>query len=389
MLSHSRISHGLVLIVDPRQRLVITVPAATVAPLPYFPVVLTAASLPTELTNNTYGRSDGGDLAFAAGLGTGNSVASIGAQIPCEVVSAVFGVTPSAEIHVQVPSVAATGTLTYIWVLYGNSGQTAQPAVGSTYGSQAVWNEGGTQNFSGVWHLNQAGTNPQVLDSTANANNSSAQVWTPTSSGAFGSGGVFSSSTYISIPTSTSLQSNHVTLGAWFNLASSGYRTLLGVPANTAPWTSPYASTLLRINATTQFEADVSIGSVHDALTATVSAFSLSTWHHACMTFDGSNISFYLDGAHISDAAYAGVISYSGTSPLVIGADYSASPYGDHFNGTLDEARTSVLARSGSWIAAEFANQSVPGTFIAPPTGQGPLSLLTSFMPWIFNTEDI
>ena len=125
------------------QRLVITVPSGTVAALSYFSVVLSSSSLPTELTANTYGRSDGGDLAFAADLGVGNSLSSIGAQIPCEVVSAVFGGSPSAEIHVQVPSIAATGTLTYIWVLYGNSGQDRtqrqpRPMAAKLYGMKTV-----------------------------------------------------------------------------------------------------------------------------------------------------------------------------------------------------------------------------------------------------------
>ena len=97
--------------------------------------------------------SDGGDLAFAADLGLGNTLSSIGSQVPCEVVAATFGGSPVAEIHVQVPSVAATGTLTYIWLLYDNPAQTSQPAASGTYGSQKVWNENGTQNYSGVWHL--------------------------------------------------------------------------------------------------------------------------------------------------------------------------------------------------------------------------------------------
>ena len=45
----------------------------------------------------------------------------------------------------------------------------------------------------------------------------------------------------------------------------------------------------------------------------------------------------------------------------------------------MDEVRIAAVARSASWIAADYASQNAPGTFIQPPAGQGPLSTLASY----------
>lgn len=342
------------------QQLAITVPAATVAPLPYFPVVLTAASLPTELTNNTYGRSDGGDLAFAADLGVGNSVSSIGAQIPCEVVSAVFGVTPSAEIHVQVPSVAATGTLTYIWVLYGNSGQTAQPAAGTTYGSQKVWNENGTQNFAGVYHLNEAGTNPTTYDSTSNTANSTSQTWTPTAGGQFGRGGSFNGSQTIALPTSSFPANNNFTVSLWANQPTGlGYESA---------WADTSTYRTLGTSSGNSF-AQTSGG----AKTCTGASITIGMHHLAMVKSSTAGLILYTDSVATTNS--------TATGNSAVGAAHSIGsqpPNLLYFNGTIDEVRLASAVRSASWIAAEYANQSAPGTFIAA-SGSALSTISTTF----------
>lgn len=359
------------------QRLVITVPTGTVSALPYFPVALTASSLPTELTNNTYGRSDGGDLAFAADLGVGNSVLSIGAQLPCEVVSAAFGGTPSAEIHTQVPSVAATGTLTYIWVLYGNSGQTTQPAATSTYGSQAVWKENGTQNFAGVWHLQGTGTPASWADSTSNGVTGTNHGATATT-GAIGGGAAFASasSQYIDCGNNSlfNFTTSNFTLSSWVNpISFSGGPIILcrGL-YNTDGW-------YLQLNA-----ANTAFTSTTSPSTAT-GEVSTGAWH---------NLQYSRSGTGVPAAYYDGVVqSVSGnfanpvtsTRTLKFGAYDTPSNF---LNGSLDEIRISSVARNASWLKAEYSNGSAPGTFIAPPGGQGPIALAStggaSAIPWLW-----
>ena len=345
------------------QRLAITVPTGTTAALSYFSVVLTAASLPTELTNNTYGRSDGGDLAFAADLGAGNSVSSIGAQLPCEVVSASFGGSPSAEIHVQVPSVAATGTLTYIWVLYGNSGQTAQPAVSSTYGSQAVWNENGTQNYQGVWHLGN-GTTLSTADSTSQANNGQTSGNLPTASaaGIFGGAANFSGSGQY-IHTTNTVNVYPGTFSVWAKSASTTVASYTGLLSNyyggshngwaleVYPGSTDYNCYYFNNSAN---YANGESGSGFGALT--------TSWTLLHGVITSSGLSLYYNGAFIRTVSWSGTATpCTSTYPAYIG---SLSNIAGLFAGLMDEGRISAVVRSASWIAAEYANQSAPGTFI-------------------------
>ena len=354
------------------QRLVITVPSGTTTTLSYFPIVLTASSLPTELTNNTYGRSDGGDLAFAADLGVGNSTSSIGAQIPCEVVSAVFGGSPAAEIHVQVPSVAATGTLTYIWVLYGNAGQTAQPAASSTYGSQAVWNENGTQNYQAVWHFGTPST-LSIADSTSNAVSATNHGVTATT-GAYGGGANFDGSSYIDTANFAD-NLTAMTVSAWLNYSSvaSANRIAIAKLINFASgegWC--FGSSADKFTGFVQTS-----GSVYQQTEANAT-IAISTWYYVVWTKTSnatSGFSLYINSgapASVTNSGAGTVSSFTNSDNVRLGTDQAADYY---LVGLGDEFRIASVARSASWIAAEYSNQSAPGTFIAPPGGQGPLSL--------------
>lgn len=128
--------------------------AAVDATLTDFPVLLTAANLPsTMFSGGTPADNGGGDVRFS-------SDAAGATQLPCEVVSFVTGGSPSAEVWVKVPTVATGGTTIYVW--WGNTGQT-QPIVSDTYGRNAVWS-----TRRAVWHLGQdpSGSAPQMVDST-------------------------------------------------------------------------------------------------------------------------------------------------------------------------------------------------------------------------------
>jgi Concanavalin A-like lectin/glucanases superfamily len=338
------------------QQLVITVPSGTVAPLPYFPVVLTAASLPTELTDNTYGRSDGGDLAFAADLGLGNSISSIGSQIPCEVVSAVFGVTPGAEIHVQVPSIAATGTLTYIWVLYGNSGQTAQPGAGTTYGSQKVWLENGTQSYQGVWHLQGTGTPVSFADSTANG-------YTATNSGLTSTAGQIGTGIYTDHTSSGYAQASGLENISWASGTVTWWGNLADV-YNAGVWRCPWGISGANLQATLYSDNHWYVGwnaSGDQRVNAAASSVNAptGTWVCYALQWSSSGTTFTMNGGTS--------IGSNSTPPVPVGA---AVPFrigfigaGSNFVGSVDELRASSVLRSPSWIAAEYSNQFAPGTF--------------------------
>lgn len=76
------------------------------------------------------------------------------------------------NVSLYLPSDTFSGVDSEFVVLWGSDNNT-EPAAGSTYGSQAVWDG----NYVGVWHMNNdpSGAAPQLLDSTANGNNGTSE----------------------------------------------------------------------------------------------------------------------------------------------------------------------------------------------------------------------
>ena len=352
------------------QRLAITVPAATVAPVSYFPVVLTAASLPTELTNNSYGRSDGGDLAFAADLGVGNSLSSIGAQIPCEVVAAVFGGSPSAEIHVQVPSVAATGTLTYIWCLYGNPGQMAQPAASSTYGAQKVWLENGVQNYQAVLHLADCGTGT-IHDSTVNGNSLTNHGIT-NGVGVLGSGGYVTGSAYAAATSSINLPiapTAQWKMSFWVNFSAPPATNVCFIDMVSDSENGNGGRRGILSNLGAYFwgnNADYRLGGTYAA----------GVYKTDMQSSGGSStptITAYQNGTLVGSGVPSNALATTSMPALSIAIHHFAS----FSNTTFSEVRVESTVRSASWIAAEYANQFAPSTFILPSGSPLPITSTT------------
>ena len=73
-----------------------------------------------------------------------------------------------------------------------------------------------------------------------------------------------------------------------------------------------------------------------------------TNWHHFAMAFDGSNVRLYVDGNLVATQPFTNGISIHSDRDLLVGKD----PWGNAFNGTLDEVR--IYARGLS--AAEIQN---------------------------------
>ena len=65
---------------------------------------------------------------------------------------------------------------------------------------------------------------------------------------------------------------------------------------------------------------------------------STDIWYHLAMTYDGSDLTLYIDGDHDSSVSATGAVKWSGTTPnLYIGSTYTAG--GAKFKGLIDEVR--------------------------------------------------
>ena len=87
------------------------------------------------------------------------------------------------------------------------------------------------------------------------------------------------------------------------------------------------------------------------------SALPVGVWSHLAMTYDGSDLRLYVNGVQVSTSPRTGPIGTS-ASPLWIGGN---SPYGEYFNGRIDEVRVYRTALSQAEIQTDMANPVTPG----------------------------
>ncbi len=87
-----------------------------------------------------------------------------------------------------------------------------------------------------------------------------------------------------------------------------------------------------------------------------------NAWHAVAAAYDGTRMRVYLDGAEIPTAPSITLAAV--TSPLQIGF----SALGEHFLGTIDEARIHSAALSADAIGTSYANQSAPDQFVKVET---------------------
>ena len=162
---------------------------------------------------------------------------------------------------------------------------------------------------------------------------------------------------FVAIADSTVLRPNNISISAWFKMNSfAASSTIICKPYSGPPWTSPFLSFMIRVNNSTTIEFDVGNGSTYSGYSQTVTAMTAGTWYHAAMTYNGTTVTSYHNGAlKGTNATVAGNIGYT-AKPVLIGADYGASPALDYFNGSISDVR--IYSRSLAAVEIESIYKS-------------------------------
>jgi hypothetical protein len=139
-----------------------------------------------------------------------------------------------------------------------------------------------------------------------------------------------------------------VTISTWINLASlpslGQFYTIAQVGSGTQ---SPYIYYILNYEnngGTLQLNFNRSQACVQNNPQRYSVAFTTGTWHHIVMTYDGTNVTGYVDGLQVSQQAESG--NGTNCSPdgwSAFGSGYSGGPL-NGFDGTIDE--TGVWGRA-------------------------------------------
>lgn len=144
---------------------------------------------------------------------------------------------------------------------------------------------------------------------------------------------------YININDATILEpSTNITIEAAFRMSSKSlYNTIVVKPVNGPPWSSPYASYMLRVQ-TAELQIGMALDNVWQFANHTFN-YATNTFYHVAYTYNISgNKAFYLNGSSVTlsndTIGSATSITY-GTPPLLIGAGYGSSPVGEFFSGNI------------------------------------------------------
>ena len=208
------------------------------------------------------------------------------------------------------------------------------------------------------------GTGTTVTDLSGNGNNGTVSNTTWATAGKFGKALTFNgSSSRVTIPDSASLHlTTGMTLEAWVNPSSvsSAWKDVIYKGG-----TDNYL-----LEGTTNHSSVPGGGATingADIITFGTAPLATSTWTHLAETYDGSTLSFYVNGVQVATQAVAGSILTSAT-PLQIGSD---STFGQYFAGTIDEVRVYNVALNQAQIQADMGTPvagggSLPGASLSP-----------------------
>jgi hypothetical protein len=161
------------------------------------------------------------------------------------------------------------------------------------------------------------------------------------------------SSQYVSVPYDSALNPAQFTVEAWAKpTGGSQYRSLLSSMEDAGGGAS-WRGYWLGINPSNKWEAEVSqSGGPVTALTSP-GTVSTSTWTHLCLTYDGTTMTFYVDGVLVGSQT----TSYRQVSgvPLAIATGlYNGSTASELFPGSVDEVTVYGSALSQARIQAHY-----------------------------------
>jgi hypothetical protein len=194
-------------------------------------------------------------------------------------------------------------------------------------------------------------------DLSGNANNGTLTNG-PTFNSVNGGSIVFDGSDdYISIPDASSIKpATQLTMEATFRMTTKNtFNTILCKPATNAPWTSPFLSYMLRVQAAS-LQIALNRNSTYLFIDHSFD-YLINTNYHVTFNIDMTTgaYRYFLNGNLVlnSTITSGGSISY-GTQPCLIGAGFGSSPVGELFTGNIYNAKIYNRVLSDSEVVQNY-----------------------------------
>jgi len=257
---------------------------------------------------------------------------------------------------VKIPRLYATFQTT-ITLVYGNSAITADQSVTQT------WND----DYEAVLHLQESGTgsiDDEYQDATANdhdgtggglAGGGATPARTPSrTAGKFGFAQDFddASQQIIRLDPVTDAAWTAVTVEAWVYPHDNGDDRLFGKSWGTGTGDNTWLLRKTGGTGGTRMRTNSNTNTGYDPAT-----LATNTWQHLAVTWDASTneLIVFLDGVEQGTTTLAGATMY--TTPTVAEPSIgNTTTLNRGFDGLLQEARVSKVARTPGWLATQFLN---------------------------------
>lgn len=256
-------------------------------------------------------------------------------------------IVSATEMHVKIPSLTSTVEIYVQW-----DGVSADYAVTDTYGRNAVWSD-----YRAVYHYQTL-----TADSTVNAytttNFNSVGQATGKLNGQAADFGATNTNKYLTTTNNLSITGGNITMSCWFSqvgVKSSGTQGVY-LHQGDAGTDVEYYIMAQNSGGTPQMV----LFRVKQNIANNEVRFNYEPgnqgWQFWTLTYDGTNVRGYQNGAKKGTTASSGNGASAGVSGFRAAANLNA--VSSLASGSLDEVRVSASVRSDNWITTEYNNQS-------------------------------
>ena len=305
-----------------------------------FRVLITEDSVDSTFWDNV--DDDGGDVRASINVNGTD-------QLPLQIVRCNTS-TEKLLAYVRFPTYSTSAR--ELHVFSGNTGQT-QPSVTSTYGRNNV-------NQDSTLSSDLESLSPVDSSGNTSLTASASGVTLATDGGAQGNGNIFSGGAGVgyTVADNSVVNNDYISLSAWVVLSGNApFARLLG---------KQYQVNLLIKNGRPSAELWTSAGVGQPA---SPRSLTLGAKTHIAYVYNGSNMSFYVNGSLDRSINLTTGTLDTNSSDLYIGRRRDSV---ESFNGKIYEINTTALVRSADYIASEYANQNDPANFWAQSTPDDP-----------------
>ncbi|HKS36226.1 MAG TPA: LamG-like jellyroll fold domain-containing protein, partial [Verrucomicrobiae bacterium] len=249
-------------------------------------------------------------------------------------------------------TVSPLTTYAYSITAFDSAGNSSQPSV-----SVNATTPSASSGLVAAYGFNEGG-GATVTDASGNGNTGTISGATWSAQGK--SGGALSfdgASSLVVINDSSSLDlTTGMTLEAWVfpEASQSGWRTVIQKEVDTYLLHAGSVSPLVPATGAT-YSGDVT-------WIAGSGSIAVGQWTHLAGTYDGTRVRLYVNGVEVASAARTGLISVNDL-PVRIGGN---SPYGEHFDGLIDEVRIYNRALSATEIQSDMNPNTAAPVLTAP-----------------------